>query len=241
MDIYRQSLKQLFALLEGEKNRGAVTLHHDADRFNWPAGGERNFVFKQDIAFELGPPKKESVAFLFQVEATDSLDNGRISIIGPELGDYQEQRLDFGLIVLAEVESGNPWNDYRLFRSLEEVRYRIDLEGYMRRGVSQFLREWSRISREAMKSGFGFHTLGQALVQAYQDLDCVRSVEIVLTAVPRTVREMKAITGRAFRFLQAAHKMIDENLMDCNTCEFSDLCRESEDLKSIRNKQLKTR
>ncbi len=238
MEIYRQSINQLFNLLERERKQGNVITHAFSTDFSWPEGGERNFVFKQETAIELGPPKKESVSFLFQTGKEDRLKNGRISVIGPELGESEYKKHDFGLIILIDAELPDPWNDYRSFQNLEEIKYRVDLKGYMRRGVSQFLREWSRISREAVEAGFNLHVLGQALSREYGKLEMVRSVEVILSTDLTVVRELKAIVGKAFRFLRATHKMIDENEMDCDACEYSDICTESEDLKTIRKERL---
>ncbi|MEZ4578964.1 MAG: hypothetical protein R2875_13445 [Desulfobacterales bacterium] len=44
----------------------------------------------------------------------------------------------------------NADNSYDRYREMELLRYDIHLKGYMMRGVSQYQREWSRVSHEAM-------------------------------------------------------------------------------------------
>jgi CO dehydrogenase/acetyl-CoA synthase beta subunit len=241
MELVHQSLDQLHALLEREEKQGCLTSSNYSQDFSWPVGGENNFVFKQEIGVELGSPKKESVSFVFHTEKTEKIRNGRISIIGPELHECNEDKLDFGQIIMVGIQRKNPASDYHLFQKLEEIKYKVDLKGYMRRGVSQFLREWSRIGKSALDSGFNLRTLGQALIREYGNLPLVTSVEILLTTESRIVRELKPIAGKVMRLLQAAHKMEDDDLMDCDTCEYADLCQESDDLKNIREKELLNR
>ncbi len=239
MGLYDQPLEQIQYLLKQEDILSMTDYFHYTPEFNWPAGGEKNFVFKQDTAIELGPPGTESVSFLFWTNQLETINDGRITVLGPELSERKRPNLDFGQIVIVGIENRDPADEYLLFQQLEEVRYRLDLEGYMKRGVSQFLREWSRISREAMDKGFGLQTLGQGLIGEYRKQASVSSVEIILTSESRIVKALKPIAGKALRIFQAVHKMVDETLMDCETCDYTDLCKEVDELKKIRKRKLR--
>ena len=62
--------------------------------------------------------------------------------------------LPFGKVVLLGVEGFTEDNAYDRHKELDFLRYDLDLKGFMMRAVSQYMREWCRISREALSQGF---------------------------------------------------------------------------------------
>ena len=109
-----------------------------------------------DTAVELGHPKEGSTAFLIWTSEPMRLINKRISVLGPDLPKLVGKRIPFGKIILLGVDGFNENNSYERYRQLENVRYDIRLKGYMMRGVSQYGREWSRVSRTAIDDGLSF-------------------------------------------------------------------------------------
>jgi CO dehydrogenase/acetyl-CoA synthase beta subunit len=73
----------------------------------------------------------------------------------------------------------NAENIYDRYREMDHLRYDISLKGYMMRAVSQYMREWSRISKEAINKGFSLFTLGGALIDKYRKLNYIDAVEII--------------------------------------------------------------
>jgi CO dehydrogenase/acetyl-CoA synthase beta subunit len=118
---------------------------------------------------------------------------------------------------------------------MEAVRYSIDLKGYMIRAVSQYQREWSRISKDALQNGFSFQILGSALRKEYFKKEYVLAVEILLvTSSAEDVGELKEMTKNVGRTINAMNKMLSEIDSDCDECEYNDVCDEVEELKGMK-------
>jgi CO dehydrogenase/acetyl-CoA synthase beta subunit len=102
--------------------------------------------------------------------------------------------------------------------------------------VSQYQREWSRISHKALENNFSFRTLGGALIDRFLELDFVRSVEVIfITASREDVLEMQSISNQVLRIIRAMNKMAEELSFDCDTCEFSEVCDDVAELRSMRH------
>lgn len=202
---------------------------------DWPLADLGDLVMGVDTAVELGHPREGSTGFLIWANEPTRLKNKRISIIGPDLHRLVGRRIAFGKITLLGVEGFNEDNSYQRYRQLENVRFDIRLKGYMMRGVSQYGREWSRVSRTAIENGFSFSTLGAALINRYLEFDFVRSVEVVFfTSGFQDMKPFLPIAENTLRIIGAMNKMIEEVSYDCDTCEYSDVCGEAEELRELR-------
>jgi CO dehydrogenase/acetyl-CoA synthase beta subunit len=235
MDIFDRHFDDIFSRLKKMRETGKIsdTIHRES--VDWPLAGKGDLVMGVDTAVELGHPREGSTAFLIWTNEPMRLKNKRISIIGPDLHKLAGKRIPFGKIILLGVEGFNEDNSYERYRQLENVRYDIRLKGYMMRGVSQYGREWSRVSREAIDDGFSFPILGGALVNRYLEFEFVRTVEVVFfTSGLQDMKPFLPIAENALKIMGAMNKMIEEASYDCDTCEYSDICREVEDLRALR-------
>lgn len=207
----------------------------------WPIGGPRNIVLADDIAVELGSPQMESLSCILWTDQHTKLNDGALTIIGPDIAAARGS-LPFGKIVLVGVDGFDAENTYDRARELEGARYNLDLQGYMIRAVSQYQREWCRISREAARQGFCFEVLAGALMTELRKLPYVREVEMIcVTSSPEDVRELQRIIKDVGRIIGAMNKMASELDADCTDCEFQDVCDEAEELKGMRERMRKKR
>jgi CO dehydrogenase/acetyl-CoA synthase beta subunit len=203
----------------------------------WPKGGARNIVLKEDLGLELGSPEKESVSCLLWTEHLASIDDGRITLLGPDFPESVGQSLPFGKVVLVGVQGFNEDNAYDRHKDMDFLRYNLDLAGFMLRAVSQFMREWCRISRSALRDGFNARTLGSALMAQFRNLPYVKSVEILyITSSKDDVRKIKEITAKAEQIIAAMNKMAFELSFECETCEYQAVCNDAAELKAMRDK-----
>ena len=125
---------------------------------------------------------------------------------------------------------------------MDFLRYDLSLKGYMMRAVSQYMREWSRVSKEAVENGFSFQILGSALLQNLKALDYVSEAEVVfVTSSPEDVRELKKPADRFMKYINAMTKMTEEMDFDCESCEYQDVCNEAEELQGMRKSLMKTK
>ncbi len=220
-------------------NNQNATRHTASPQTHWPPGGERNFVLRQDTAVELGNPSTESTSFSLWFDQQESSPDDSIVILGPALDESVGKSIPFGQIAILGLKKEDQKNDYQLFRELEEVKYHINLKGYMRRGVSQFLREWSRIGIEAINRGFSLQTLGNELIRQYRRLEYVTSVELLMITDEKLLSEIKPAAMQVLRIIEAMNKMLNESMLDCENCDYVDICREVEGLKILRKQKVK--
>jgi CO dehydrogenase/acetyl-CoA synthase beta subunit len=236
MGLFEKHYQEIVAYLDQKRNEGKVSEYLHTGITNWPSEKNRNLVLGQDTAVELGNPKDASTSFLLWVNQPDKIKNDRISIVGPDLPQLNNQQVSFGKVVIIGGSGFDAENSYDRYREMELLRYDVHLNGYMMRGVSQHLREWSRVSKEAVQRGFSFHVLGGALIDKFMELDYVHAVEtIFITSCREDVLEMKSIADGVSTLISAMNKMVVEMSFDCDDCEYNDVCDDVAELRSMHN------
>ena len=236
MGLFDKQYNELTAYLDRRRIEGKVSEFTHNGRTSWPSEKNRNLVLGQDTAVELGNPKDASTSFLLWVNEPEKIKNGRITLVGPDLPELSGRQVSFGKIVMVGASDFDADNSYDRYRELELLRYNIHLKGYMMRGVSQKLREWSRVSRDAVQNGFSFKHLGGALMDEFLKIPYVRSVEtIFITSSREDVMAAKAVGDEVFKLISAMNKMAEEMFFDCDTCDYNDVCGDVEELRSMRN------
>lgn len=232
MELFEETLTGIRKYIEGKNCQSwAIKEQRNA----WPSGKGRNVVLSEDMALELGNPQMNSVSCLIWTRKLDLIRDGKINLIGPDIKDSPEKSLPFGKVVLLGVSGFDEENTYDKYKEMEAVRYSLDLKGYMIRAVSQYQREWSRISKEAVRSGFSFEILGGALREEYLKKDYIHAVEFLfVTSSAGDVGELQEITRNVGRTISALNKMLSEMDPDCDECEYNDVCDEVGELKNMR-------
>ena len=206
----------------------------------WPEGGNRNIVLKEDMGLELGSLDTESLSCILWTGTPGLIHDGSITLVGPDISESYGGSLPFAKIVLARVSGFNDENTYERYRDMELLRYTLDLRGYMLRAVSQYQREWCRISRDAIEGGFSFDILGTALMNMFREKPYVDAVEIIcVTSSAEDVRQLKGITRDTSRVIGAMHKMAEEGDFDCDACEYQDVCDDAGELKKMREARMR--
>lgn len=209
---------------------------------SWPAGGSRNIVLKDDTGLELGSPEKDSVSCLLWTQDQSLVEDGRIALIGRDFAQCTGESLPFGKVVIACVHGFNEDNAYERHKDMDFLRYDLDLKGFMLRAVSQFMREWCRISKEAIRNGFSARILGSALIKLFRSQSFVKSVEIIyLTSSTSDIGSLKQITTPAEMIIAAMNKMAGEMDFECDSCDYRTVCDDATQLKSMRDSLMKKR
>lgn len=234
LDATIRDIRSFVAEREGKRTWSVERAHP------WPEGGNRNIVLKEDMGLELGSPDGESLSSILWTGTPGFIQDGAVTLVGPDISESQGGSLPFAKIVLAEVKGFTDENTYERYRDMELIRYTLDLSGYMLRAVSQYQREWCRISRDAIRGGFSFDILGRSLMEMFREKPYINAVEILyLTSSTEDVRQLKDITKDTSRMIGAMHKMADEEDFDCDTCEYQDVCDDAGDLKKMREARMR--
>jgi len=235
MQLLDTLISEVNEFTDRKRDAGGLRECRVLDVLSWPEAGARDIVLKSDTGVELGSPKDVSVSFLLWTGDMSLVNDGRISIIGPDIGEAAPSNLSFGRVVLASVNGFNEDNCYDRYREMEFLRYDVSLKGYMMRAVSQYMREWSRVSREAVENGFSFQVLGSALLNKLRAVDYVESAEIIfVTSSAEDVKELKRPADRFMTIINAMTKMSEEMDFDCESCEYQEVCSEAEELQGMR-------
>ncbi len=237
MELFTDTISAVRAFVEENPGRSSWTA---GKKPFWPGGGGRNIVLKDDLSLELGSPEKESVSCLLWTHDFSSIENGKVTLIGPDFPESPGQSLPFGKVVLAGVEGFTEDNAYDLHKDLDFLRYDIDLKGFMMRSVSQYMREWCRISREAIRQGFSTRILGSALIDLFHEKPFVKAVEVIyVTSSTEDVIRLREIASPAEKIIAAMNKMASEMDFECESCDYQEVCDDASQLKAMRDKLMK--
>lgn len=237
-DRQLQAVREFIAAKERQGTAGPLPRFTGPE---WPTAGRANVVLSRDTAVEMGHPERESVSFLLWTGDTREVRDGAITLIGPDLPACGGMSIPFGKIVIAGVEGFNEDNSYLRCREMEEVKYLVDLRGYMMRAASQYRREWSRVSREALSDGFSLSVLGSSLIDRFRKLEYVRAVELIfITSGTGDIRELAPVSDETAMIMSAMNRMANELSLDCDTCDYSPVCGEVSELRTM-HERLKKR
>lgn len=188
----------------------------------------RSIILKEDTWVELGNPKTASSAFVLWTDDLGLVDDGLITLIGPDIGDVNEGYLPFGQIILVGGSGIKP----KHYGKLRESQYVDDLKGYMIRAVPQRQRVWSRVSKETVEKGFSFETLGRVLMNNFKSkFPQVDAVEVVfVTSSSEDVKELGNIAEAVWgiwkeKTIKKGERRIIP-MYNCDSCENKEICEE---------------
>ena len=231
--------------MEGKRIRRIQCLPNDKAGSSETSSGSDNqvdggVVLQENTAVELGNPKSGSSSFLLWSTNIDLINDGQITLIGPDIIEVVGQSLPFGQILLI----GSAGLEKELVIELARVQYLShNIEGYMVRSTPRYL--WSRINKHAVEKGFSFKTLGQALILASKmkvakDL-CVEV--IFVTSSKEDIVQLDAIGSRARETIMKLKKSMITNLIDCagedcSDCPEKPTCDNVREIKILRERKI---
>jgi hypothetical protein len=201
------------------------------EKFGFACKGEGSprMILSEDVAVELGHPSTQSSSLVLTTFQPDRIEDGRVSILGPDLGEVETgARLPFAQVVLLAVKPESYPDPFEL----EQAQYLMHrLPGYMVRSGPERL--GVRVSKEAVGQGFDLSAVGSALVHTYHnDFPEVVGVEVVLaTGDPELLKPLKPIAAEA-AVLSGKHRKLvlgvdgeaECNELDCETCDEQETC-----------------
>ncbi len=234
MELFEQQIEYIRAFMDTNRGRADFSEHVHRGQISWPTDRNRNLVMAQDTAVELGNPKDASASFLIWINDPEKIKHGRITLIGPDLAALSGRQASFGKVVLLGGTGFDADNSYDRYREMELLRYDLHLKGYMMRAVSQYGREWSRVSKEALFGGFSFQTLGGGLIDQFLNLDYVHAAEVLfVTSGKDDVIKLQQIASGVSSIIGAMNKMADDLTFDCDECEYNAICEDVADLRAV--------
>ncbi len=211
--------------------------------FKFGDEAETVFLLKEDIFVELGPPQYESVAYVVMTRKPNELQDGLITLIGPDIPGSEGTSMNFGQVILF---GGRALKDLEYKELEREIFHLKKLEGFMIRALPTKL--WCRVSKVVGRQGFSFATLGKALMIMYKEkFPSIETMEIlfVTTNTPRDFLELKVLgteirkeyiaqysTHLKSKLAELTEKQRADctNPWDCNECDYLEVCDEVRDI-----------
>ena len=242
MNMFEQYFDDVRHILASGKFKEQAGISFFDSELAWPRGRPGDIILSLDAVIELGHPQTESLAFLMWTDSPDKVSDGGITVIGPELSELASGKAPLGKITLIGGHGFTEDNAYERFQEMDMVRTRLSLQGHMLRAVPQQNREWSRISKDALKKGFSLKMLGNELIREYRKLEYVDAVEVIyLTTSAEDIQRLRPTGEKVSQIVRAMNKIFDNLELDCAACDYSDVCDEVEGLRDMHKRALDKR
>jgi CO dehydrogenase/acetyl-CoA synthase beta subunit len=236
MKLFDGLFKEIREFIEHRNREGQTRIFHARDSISWASAGKRDIVLNPDMGVELGSPSHESTSFFLWTNNFDLVQDGIITLDGPDIWECDNRYMPFGKIVFIGGKGFDEENCYERYREMELLRYDLSLEGYMIRAVSQSMREWSRVSKKAIAARFSFSTLGSALMKLFKSLEYINAVEVFfVSSSSETVKRLRGFGEQVMRYMGAVRKLSEPHFLDCDSCEYRDVCDDLSELREMRN------
>ncbi|MCQ4153308.1 MAG: hypothetical protein NOM71_03490 [Archaeoglobi archaeon] len=198
---------------------GAIREYSPQSFKSWARG--RDVVTRGDLAYELG---KQNSALLILWGSAEN----RIYL-------SKESDGSLAVIVICDVV----WDGlekYECFRALRDAFYNLSLYGVTIRSLPSQLKVWLRVARRASEEGFSLGVLARAVNEAMNSLEFVRATDVIILTSRNEMDALKDAFLRAKRIIDALIKMHEEKLLNCEECDYRDVCSEIPELKMIRDR-----
>ena len=229
--------------------------------FNWPGAPEElltglpvqvgpqassGIILRSDTFLELGSPDAGSCAFPLWTDNPHMLNDGKVTVIGPDIKESQGASLPFGQVL---ITGGDKLSEQE-HPALEQSQYVSDqIEGYMIKSTPG--RMWSRVSNEAVEKGFSFEVLGKALLAIVKtEVPNVEAMEVLfITTGKEDVKRLDDIGQQVQKiskdivreiWLAKGYDILECTLgWDCSTCDDKSVCVELKEVIKVRKKKAK--
>jgi CO dehydrogenase/acetyl-CoA synthase beta subunit len=205
----------------------------------WEDAGVSELVLGRDSAYELGGSGKPGVHYTCVTGNSTLVDKDEVLLYGPDLAGLKEDspyaRLSF--LNIADP-GGDDESAYRAIRDIEFVKYHVFPRGFMLRISSSDRREQVRLSREALKRGVSFKTVGFDFIKKYRENLLVRNVTVIFItdagidyrALEKNSKTAEDITGTLTHIMEGI-------ALDCSACTLKPVCDEVEGMRELHQRR----
>ena len=231
MELYNSLIKDTEAQLE-KLNKKAWD-YSPADC--WKDTGSSELVLQRDAAYELGAQGKGSANYVLFTSSSELVSEDKVILIGPDMGQIKGD-CDFARIVLLQVGVLDDDDEavYRTLKDIEFSKYHVYPEGYMIRMSPESSREQVRVSRQALKQGISFKTVGNRYVAEYKkDANVLKATVIFITDPKADYEALQAMAKKAAAVTGTLTHILEGLPTDCSVCALKDICDEVDGMKEL--------
>lgn len=187
-----------------------VGIIYEGERIRWP-----------DAFAEFGGPRVENKFELVRVRGEDEIEDGKITIVGPDIKDMEKKAYPFGVYI--EVAGKN------LEEALEGVferrihEYSNYIEGFMH--LNQRYDIWCRISKKSVEKGLSSFTyIGKVLQRLFKsEIPIIERIQITFFTDTEKVTEKYQEAMETYQKREARARGLKDEEVDafygCSLCQ----------------------
>ena len=231
MELYNSLIGETKALFE----KLPQTSWDYAPRDCWTSTAQSELVLQKDAAYELGASGKGSANYVLFTSKEELGGQDQVVLIGRDLRDIKGD-CDFARIVILRIGVLEDDDEavYRTLRDIEFAKYHVYPRGYMVRISPESCREQVRVSRDAVRRGISFRSLGMNYIQAYkQDPNVISATVIFLTDPAADYKALLALAKKSADVTGTLTHIFEGLPTDCSACSLKDICDEVEGMKEL--------
>lgn len=218
-----------------ERLTGAAKVWPYDERAKWTDLGSSELVLQKDAAYELGAQGKGSANYVLFTSSSDLVNEDKVVLIGKDMPEINGN-CDFARIVLLRIGVMDDDDEkvYRMLKDIEFAKYHVYPEGYMVRMSPESFREQIRVSKNALKKGISFKSVGMNYIAAYKkDPNVLNSTVIFITDPAFDYGELKNMAKKAHDITGTLTHILEGLPTDCSICALKDVCEEVEGMKEL--------
>lgn len=182
--------------------------------------GER--IRRKDMHVELGGPQQEAKFELVRVKGLDKVEDGKITVVGPDIKDMKEGD-SYPLGIYIEVAGKEVEEDLEGVIERRIHEYCNFIEGFMH--LNQRYDIWLRLNKKSFGKGLNsFNLIGNVLQRLFKsELSFIKKIQITFITNPAKVKEMYDKALKVYEARDAkARGMKDEEadaFYGCTLCQ----------------------
>jgi CO dehydrogenase/acetyl-CoA synthase beta subunit len=231
MELFNPLIQDTKALFE----RAVPRVWDYSERDCWHDIGSNELVLSRDAAYELGAAGKGSANYVLFTSSGDLVNKDQVLLYGPDLKDIRGD-VDFARIVLLRVGvlSDDDEQVFRILKDIEFAKYHVYPEGYMVRMSPENYREQVRVSKQALKKGISFRSIGASYIKAYKKDPNVLNATVIFSTLPGLdYKTMKDYAKKSSDMTNTLTHILEGLPTDCSVCALKDICDEVEGMKEL--------
>lgn len=201
---------------------------------NWNCLKNNEFLMEREVAFELGHRINPCTVYNCLTSNDELIKEDRILLYGKDLNEIEEN-CNFSRITFMNVDKvEDPNQAYIRIKRLEYERFKIIPEGYMILSSSLQNRENIRVSKNAIKKGINFETIGNLFINHYKKIEGVNNVWMIFLVgdypfIENLVQESSEVDA----ITNAFDHILKNVITDCTICPLKIICEDIEGLREL--------
>jgi len=219
--MFEEIVCEIRRFVNKKSEDGLIDVRNYHEFPSWERG--KDVILRGELAYELG--KQGSALLLTWGEAEN-----RIYLPRKNGGEW------LAVVIISEAEIGD---SYECFRAMRDAFYSLNLRGVTIRSLPSQMRVWLRVGVDASRRGFSLGVFGRAIIESMNSLDFIRATDVILLTSREEIENLKEQFSKGKKITEALIKMHEENVLNCEECDYSDVCSEIPELRRIRERMRK--